>query len=320
MKAIRVREFGGPEVLRIEDLPDPEPGRGELLVRVLAAGVNPVDAYRRSGQYASLPKLPYTPGSDAAGVVEATGAGVERVKPGDRVFTAGTLSGAYAQKVLCREEQVHPLPDTVSYEQGASVWIPFGTAYRALFQRARAKAGETVLVHGASGGVGIACVQFARAAGLTVLGTAGTGPGRALVKEHGAAHVLDHTDPTHRDKILELTEGRGVDVIVEMLANVNLGDDLKILAHGGRVAVVGSRGRVEVDPRDAMQRETAVLGVMLAGACAPEKAEILRAIQEGLSQGTLRPVVGRRFPLAEAARAHEAIMASGALGKIVLIP
>jgi NADPH2:quinone reductase len=320
MKAIRVHETGAPEVLRLEEVTTPQPKEGQVLVRMRAIGVNPVETYIRSGKYANLPPLPYTPGSDAAGVVEAIGAGVVNVKTGDRVYTSGTLTGAYAELALCQESQLHPLPESVSFEQGAAVNIPYATAYRALFQRARSIAGETVLIHGASGGVGIAAIQLARAAGLTIIGTAGSEKGQGLVVEQGAHHVLDHRAPDYPGKIMALTNGRGVDLILEMLANVNLGKDLTLLARGGRVVVIGSRGAVEVNPRDAMSREAAILGLVLFNATAPELFSIHAALVSGLENGTLRPVVGQRIPLAEAPRAHQAVMEAGAYGKIVLLP
>src|SRR5712692_8320918 len=174
MKAIQVHQFGGPEVLQLQEIPTPKPGPGQVLVRVHAAGVNPYDTYMRAGTYAIKPPLPYTPGSDAAGVIEAVGEGVKKVKPRDRVYTAKTITGAYAEYTLALEEQVHSLPAKVNFSQGAGVWVPYGTAYHALIHSAKAHASETVLVHGASGGVGSAAVQMARAMGLTVFGTAGT--------------------------------------------------------------------------------------------------------------------------------------------------
>jgi NADPH2:quinone reductase len=319
MQAIRVHRFGEPEVMRIETVPDPKPDPGQVLVRVKAAGVNPVDTYIRAGAY-TKPPLPYTPGMDAAGTVEALGTGVRGMTVGDRVYTSGTLSGAYAELALCSIEQVHPLPAPVSFAQGAGINIPYATAYRALFYRAHAKAGETVLVHGASGGVGIASVQIARAAGLTVIGTAGTDRGRTLVKEQGAHHALDHRTPGYLDKVMALTEGRGVNVILEMLANVNLGKDLTVLATGGRVVVIGSRGTVEINPREAMARDAAILGMTLFNAPERDTASIHAALVAGLENGTLRPIVGKELPLAEAPQAHRAVMESGAYGKIVLIP
>jgi NADPH2:quinone reductase len=320
MRAIRVHESGGPEVLKLEDVPDLKPGPGQVLVRVRAAGVNPVDTYIRAGTHAVKPALPYTPGMDAAGDVEAVGEGVTRVAIGDRVYVARTLTGAYAEQALCNESQVHPLPRHISYSQGAAVNVPYATAYRALFQRAKAVAGESVLVHGASGGVGIASVQLARAAGLKVIGTGGTDEGRALAAKEGAHHVLDHRAPNYLEEVLALTGGQGVDVILEMLANVNLGNDLKVLAKFGRVVVIGNRGSVEINPRDAMGRDAAVLGMTLLNASERELATIHAALVAGLENGSLRPVVGQEIPLSDAARAHEAVMEPGAYGKIVLIP
>jgi len=320
MKAILVRRFGGPEVLKLEEVPTPRPAVGQVLVRMHAAGVNPYDTYMRSGAYAVKPPLPYTPGSDGAGVVEAVGEGVNKVKPGDRVYTAKTLSGAYAEYALTLESQVHPLPAKLTYAQGAGVWVPYGTAYHALYQRTRARAGETVLIHGASGGVGIAGVQIARAMGLIVLGTAGTQKGLELVKREGAHHVFDHTKSGYPEQILKATSGLGVDLVLEMLANVNLGQDLKLLALHGRVVVIGSRGDVSISPRDLMSRRGSVHAFTLWGLTDAEEKEIHAGLIAGLENGTLRPIVGKELPLAEAPRAHKEVLERGAFGKIVLVP
>jgi len=266
-----------------------------------------------------LPALPYTPGNDGAGAVEQVGPDVNEFEPGDRVYTAGSISGTYAEFALCKKDQVHRLPENVSFAQGAAMGTPYATAYRALFQRAEAKPGEIVLVHGASGGVGTAAVQLARARGLRVLGTAGSDEGRKLVRDQGAHKVFDHRAPDHFEQIMNATGGRGVNVIVEMLANVNLGKDLTILAKGGRVAIVGSRGRVEIDPRDTMQRDADIRGMALPNTPAADMASIHAALVAGLENGTLRPVIGKEFPLAEAAQAHRAVMEPGAVGKIVLV-
>ena len=320
MKAIRVKEFGGPEVLRLEEVPDPKPGAGQVVVRIKAAGVNPVDTYIRAGVYPRKPPLPYTPGGDGAGVVESVGEGVTRVKPGDRVYAGGGFTGSYAELALFDEWSVWPLPAHLSFSQGAGVTVPYVTAFRGLFQRAQGRGGETVLVHGASGGVGIAAVQLARAAGLRVTGTAGTERGRKLAADEGAHEVLDHTAPDHFEQALARTNGRGYDIILEMLANVNLGRDLPLLAIRGRVVVIGSRGPVEINPRDAMQRDASILGLTLPNASREELIAMHSAIGAGLENKTLRPIVGQEFPLADAPRAHEAVMKSGSYGKIVLIP
>lgn len=319
MKAIRVHELGAPEVMRLEEVQEPRPGATQLVVRVHAVGVNPVDTYIRAGMYGT-PPLPYTPGMDAAGEVEAVGDHVKRFAVGDRVYTAGTVSGAYAEKVLCEESQAHPLPKQASFQQGAAMGVPYATAFRALFQRAHALPGETVLVHGASGGVGTAAVQLARAAGMMVVGTGGTERGRALVTEQGAHHVLDHKSPGYLDQLRDLTRGRGVDVILEMLANENLGKDLTVLAPRGRVVVIGCRGSVEINPRDAMSRDASIVAMSLFNTSEQEKASIHAALVAGLENGTLRPVIGREMPLSAAAEAHKAVLEPGAYGKIVLIP
>ncbi len=324
MKAIRIHTFGEPEVMQLEEVPDPQPRPGQVVVRVHAVGVNPVETYIRSGIYPK-PPTPYTPGNDAAGVIEAVGPEVNQVAVGDRVYITGSISGTYAEKALCLAARVHPLPSQASYAQGAAINVPYGTAYHALIQRARGLPGESVLVHGASGGVGIAAVQLARAAGMTVIGTAGTERGRKLVLEQGAHHVLDHSASGYLEQVLSLTSGRGVDVILEMLANVNLGNDLNVLARGGRVAAIGNRGpgnqgTVSINPRAAMSRDAAILGISLGNASEREVMSMHAALVGGLANGTLRPVIGEEFPLAEAAKAHHAVIESRAYGKIVLIP
>jgi NADPH:quinone reductase len=309
--AVRVHEFGDPDVLLLEEVPRPEPVEGEVLVRIQAAGVNPFETYVRAGSYTELPALPYTPGCDAAGV---------RADTGERVYVTGSLSGTYAEYALCRAEDVRPLPHDLSFAQGAAIGVPYLTAYRALVQRAVPEPGEHVLVHGASGGVGIATVQLALAAGLEVVGTAGSEAGSELVAAQGEVRVLDHRDPAHLQEAIGLTGGRGFDIIVEFLANANLGGDFKALAQRGRIVVVGSRGVTEVDARDLMNAEGAVLGMRMPNA-RPDETEAARAaVEAGLRGGVLRPVVGRELPLAEAARAHSLIMERPALGKLVLVP
>ena len=320
MKAIQVHKFGGPEVLEIHDVPTPKPGTGQILVRVRAAGVNPYDTYMRNGTYAIKPPLPYTPGSDAAGTVESVGEGVKKFKAGERVYTAKTLSGAYAEYALADESQLYPLPEKISFAQGAGLWVPYGTAFTALHHHAKARAGETLLVHGASGGVGTAAVQIARAMGMTVIGTAGTARGLELVKKEGAHHAFDHTKAGYADEILKATGGRGIDVVLEMLANVNLATDLKLLAIEGRTIVIGNRGEITINPRELMARRASVRGFTLWAATETETREIHAAIAAGLENGTMRPIVGKELPLKDAPQAHEDVLAPGAFGKIVLVP
>ena len=318
MKAIRVHEFGGPEVLRLEEVTTPKPSAGQVLVRIHAAGVNPYDTYMRAGTYALKPSLPYTPGSDGAGVVEAVGEGVKKVKRDERVYTARTLTGAYAEYALALEEQVHQLPAKIDFEQGAGIWVPYGTAYHALYHSAKAHASETVLVHGASGGVGIAALQIARAMGLRVFGTAGTPKGLDIAKQEGAHQVFDHRKAGYQEEILHATDNRGVDIILEMLANVNLAYDTKLLANNGRVIVIGSRGEVTINPRELMARRASIRAFTLWAITAAEEADIHAGLFAGLENGTLRPIVGKKLLLADAVRAHKEILEPGAAGKIVL--
>jgi len=319
-KSIVVHSFGGPEVLQLQSVPTPIPSAKEVLVRVRAAGVNPVDTYIRSGTYARTPKLPYVPGSDGAGEVEAVGSDVKNFKVGDRVFLFQAV-GTYTEKTLVTENQLHRLSPTISFAQGACLGVPYGTAYRGLFQKALIKPRETVLVHGGSGGVGIASIEFAKAHGCTIIATASSEKGKALVLEHGAHHVVDHNDPKHFQQIVELTEGKGVDVILEMLANINLGKDLPILAKGGRVIVIGSRGPVEINARDLMARDADIRGLALLTSSAEDFADIFAGIGAGLENRILNPPVGLTFNLANAADAHTQIISpvSGVAGNMVLL-
>jgi NADPH2:quinone reductase len=324
MQAILAREFGGPEVLKIQEVADPNAGPGQVRVRVHAIGVNPYDTYMRSGSYAIKPDLPYTPGADAAGVIDQVGSGVTGWTTGARVYVSGTAAGkahgAYAQYAVCTPEQVHRLPDRISFTQGAGLFVPYVTAWRALFGRANTRAGDTVLIHGASGGVGVAATQFAVAAGATVIGTAGTDDGLAVVRKQGAHHAINHRSPGYLDEITKIANGRGPDVILEMLANVNLDHDLTVIAPGGRVAVIGNRGRVEIDARKIMTKDVSVFGLALWSIPPDEVRRAHAAIIAGLESGALNPVVGTELPLKDAARAHQQVMEPGARGKIVLIP
>jgi len=319
MKAICVHEFGGPEQLKLDEIPTPKPATGQVLVKVHAAGVNPYDTYMRAGTYPVKPQLPYTPGSDAAGVIESVGDGVTKVKPGDRVYTARTLSGAYAEFAVALESQVHPLPAKITFAQGSGIYVPYGTAYYALHFSAQARASETVLIHGASGGVGTAAIQLARSMGLTVFGTAGTAKGLDLLRKEGAHHVFDHKKPGYTDEIMKATGGRGVDIVLEMLANVNLSADMKLLATNGRVIVIGNRGEVTINARDIMGKRGSIRAFTLWVVTDAEAADIFAGLNAGLENGILRPVVGKELPLKDAAQAHVDILAPGAHGKIALI-
>ena len=320
MKAIRAHQFGGPDNLQLDEIADPVPGRGEVVVDVKAIGVNPADTYMLSGAYAIKPDLPYIPGGDAAGVVAAVGDGVS-LAVGDRVAVGSALGGrmqdAYAEKVLRSEADLVRLPDRVDFAQGAALGVPYATAHHALFSRGGGVAGETVFIHGASGAVGTAAIQLAKRAGMTVIGSAGSEAGRALVLAEGADHAVDHTAEGYEDEVVRLSGG-GPALILEMLANVNLARDLDIAAKFGRIIVIGNRGEIEINPRMTMMKQLDIRGLVLFNAGPEGLRAIMDDLIAGLADGSLRPVVGRRFPMAEAAAAHRAVLEPGAQGKIVL--
>jgi NADPH2:quinone reductase len=276
----------------------------------------------RTGNYAIRPPLPYTPGADAAGVIEALGNDIRDMRVGARVYVTGTAThktyGAYAAKVLCELHQVHPLPERLSFAQGAGIGVPYVTAFRALHDRARIQPGETLFVHGASGGVGLAAIQIARAWGLTIIGTAGTPEGIELIGAQGAHHALNHRADGYLERLKEITAGRGPDVILEHLANVNLDNDLSAVAYAGRIVVVGNRGRIDIDPRKVMSKDGVILGMSLWNTPAADLARIYKALDAGLENGSLAPVVATELPLEDAGRAHEMVLEPGARGKIVL--
>eukprot|EP00039_Didymoeca_costata_P026332 m.15717 g.15717 ORF g.15717 m.15717 type:complete len:356 (+) comp5474_c0_seq2:44-1111(+) len=322
MEAIRVKSFGEPEVLTVDTVPIPSPVAGDdVVVKVIAAGVNPVDTYIRAGAYARKPELPYTPGADGGGEVHSVGADVKDFKPGDRVYITASKSGTYAQYSLCSASGIQKLPDNVTYEQGAALNVAYRTAYRALVVRARVQQGQTVLVHGASGGVGLAGVQLAKAHKCKVIGTAGTADGIELLKTQGCDFVFNHRDENYVEEIVKATEGKGVDIILEMLANVNLAKDLELLGHGGCVAVIGNRGNVEINPRLLMQKEASVVGVM--GGTPEEIAAAFTAINTGLTDGSLSPVISSPvYTLKDVPAAHVDVIARKKCspGKIIIKP
>lgn len=324
MKAIQAHKFGGPEVLQLDEIDAPAAGAGDVLIDIKAAGVNPADTYMLGGAYAIVPDLPYTPGGDAAGVVSAVGAGVTSCKPGDRVFVGTVMgfnmSGCYAEQVVRPAADVVVLPDNVEFAAGAALGVPYATAHYGLFARGTAVAGETVFIHGASGAVGTAAIQLARRAGLTVIGSGGTERGRQLILDQGANHAVDHTTEGYIDQVRELTNGAGPELILEMLANVNLATDLELIAKYGRIIIIGNRGEVTINPRMTMMKELDVRGLALFNGSRSEMEKITADLLSGLADGSLNPVIGTEMALADAAESHRAVMKPGAYGKIVLIP
>ena len=324
MKAIRAHSFGDADVLQLDSVADPTPDAGEVVIDVKAIGINPADTYMRGGAYAIVPELPYTPGGDASGVVSAVGSSVTNCQVGDRVFTGTAIgfnmTGCYAEKVVRPATDVIALPDNVSFAAGAALGVPYATAHYGLFRRGNAAAGETVFIHGASGSVGTAAIQLAKRAGLTVIGSGGSERGRKLILDEGADHVVDHTAGGYIEEVRKLTDDNGPQLILEMLANVNLAADLDLVAKYGRIIVIGNRGEITINPRMTMMKELDVRGIALFNATREEMETVVQDLLTGLADGSLRPIIGREMPLAEAAASHRAVLEPGAFGKIILIP
>jgi NADPH2:quinone reductase len=324
MKAIRAHSFGGPEVLQLDEMSDPIPGPGEIVVDVRAAGINPADTYMRNGTYAIVPELPYIPGGDAGGVVSGIGAGVREFSVGDAVFVGTALSfsltGCYAEKVTRKASEVLRLPAGVSFAAAATFGVSYATAHYSLFERGGARAGETVFIHGASGSVGTSAIQLAKRARLKVIGSGGTAKGLELIANEGADYAVDHTKKGYLDDVKRRTGGKGPELILEMLANVNLAADMDLAAKFGRIIVIGNRGEITINPRVAMMKELDIRGIALWNATPAQVRPMMQDILAGVAESALRPIVGREMPLAQAAAAHVAVLQPGAYGKIVLIP
>lgn len=324
MRAILVRTHGDPSVMKTEEALDPCPGPGQVLVRLHAAGVNPVDTYIRAGGYGRLPSLPYTPGIDGAGVIEAVGEGTDlrrgsrTLGPGDRVWVCVLGGGTYAQRVVTQAHEVHGLPESVTFEQGSRLGVPYLTAWRAMLQIGQARPRQSVLIHGASGGVGSACVQIGAASGVRMIGTAGTVEGLAFIRALGCEAAFNHREKGYEQQILDETGGRGVDLVIEMLANVNLERDMGLVAPRGRIVVVGNRGETTINARRLMGKDSSIHGMALFNATREELLECAAGVEGGLRAGWLRPVVHEVMPLKDAPRAHEWVMADGKRGNVVL--
>ena len=320
MRAYRIHQFGEPPAASVDDVPDPAAGRGQVVVRVGAAGINPVDVYVAAGKYATKPDLPYVAGNDAAGTVESVGEGVSDPKVGDRVIVCrtadGRMAGAFAERCRCEPAGLLRLPDRLSFAQGAAINIPYGTALRALLEVGKPETGDTVLIHGATGGVGLAALQIAKRRGLRVVATGGSGAGRTLLAEQGADVVLDHTKGDHLDALKDAPP----DVILEMAADQNLARDIAAVAEGGRIVVIGNRGPTTIDARGLMMKGAAIAGMNYSMGDPSAKRRALDTLQADLDAGAYDPVIQAEVPLAEAGRAFTMVMAGGSHGKIAVVP
>jgi NADPH:quinone reductase len=279
-----------------------------------------VDTYIRSGKYPKLPPLPHTPGKDGAGIVSSVGPDVTDIKVGDRVFVFGAITGSYAQYTLCSAFNIFKLPHHVSFEKGACLGTPAFTAYRALFAKAKAQSGETVFIHGASGGVGLAAIQLAQAAGLKVVGTASSSDGLETLIRMGV-QTFNHKDPNYIQQI-KSSYPEGFDVCLEMLASENLNTDFSLMRSRGRISIIGNRGEIKINPRDIMSKELSVHGVALLQATPEEMKSASQFIYKCLEEKLLDPLVSMVLPLEEASQAHQEIIERKKLtiGNLVLVP
>jgi NADPH2:quinone reductase len=324
MKAVVCEAFGGPEVLALRELPDPPPpGPGEVQVRIAARGVQYVDVLMLAGKYQFRPEPPFIPGNEGAGEVVALGEGVARFKVGDRVMSRHRL-GAFAQLGNARAEDCDPVPAGMSIEQAAVFRGAYQTAYHALLQRGRMKAGDWVLINGAAGGIGIAAIQVAKLFGATIIATASTEEKRAACLEEGADYAIDYRAGL-RDKVKELTGARdGVDIVYDPIGATVFDESLRCLAWGGRILVLGFLGGGPSTPRTnyLLIKGLEVIGVRLGGVTEhqPEIGrENMRILVELAGEGKLRPRISHRFPLERAADAIQAVIDRKVIGKAVVV-
>lgn len=324
MKAVRIHKYGGPEVLVYEDVPTPEPGPAQALVRVRAATVNPNDVAVRENRFPTPKSPPKIIGTDGAGVVEAVGAEVTAVKPGDEVFFSGIgvgSEGSYAEYALIHEAQAVPKPASLSFVDAAALGLVFPTAYYALVTRGAVQSGETVLVQGGAGGVGSASVQLAKAFGARVITTVAGAAEADFVRSLGADEVIDYGRENVEERVAALTGDRGPDLIHELVISINLPADVRMVAKKGRIVCTGQGPKPdgEVPIGAALGKDVTLLFMSTTNAGRAGVAAIARDIAKMVEDGKVKPVVGQTFPLAEARRAHE-LLDKSHLGKIVLLP
>ncbi|AZH26783.1 NADPH:quinone reductase [Haloplanus aerogenes] len=321
MKAIRYHEHGDADVLTVDDVPTPEPRADEVLVRVHAASVNPIDTYVREGGVEPAGGLPHVGGADVAGVVEAVGDDVEGFAVDDRVFATGLglfESGSYAEYVAAPAESLASLPDEVSFVEGAAAAMAFATAWRGLVGRGELEVGDACLVQGGAGGVGHAAVQIAAHAGATVVATASDGD-EAFVRGLGADGVVDYGGDDLADRVRDAAGGE-IDVVLETHAAANITTDLDVLTRGGRIVVLGEEGPIRIDPGASMTGKIADADVrfMSIMASRDDQQPILERVGPRLADGTFEVEIEATYPFEEAAEAQRHVLSSGSRGKVVL--
>ncbi len=322
MKAIVCRSFAPVEELKLEELPTPEPGAGEVRIDVAAIGVNFPDGLMVQGKYQTKPPFPFVPGSEVAGTIGAIGAGVTGIGVGDRVAAFCGI-GAYAEQVLAPASQVYRLPDAIDFVPAAGFLITYGTSYHALKDRARLRAGEVLLVLGAAGGVGLTAVEIGKAMGARVIACASSAEKLALARTYGADETIDYTQENLRERLKELTGGRGVDVVYDPVGGAHTEAALRSLAWQGRYLVIGfAAGDIPKVPANLLLLKSADLlgvlwGVSLKHNPEPHAAN-LRELLEWYADGRLRPHISETYPLQDAVAGLQRVMQRGAQGKVIL--
>jgi NADPH2:quinone reductase len=322
MKALVCEKYGPPESLVIRDLPDPVPGAGEVLVDVKAAGINFPDVLLIAGTYQVKVPPPFVPGNEAAGIVESVGEGVTRIKPGDKVIIT-PQAGGFAEKCVVSEKLCLPLPDGLSYEQGAGFTITYATSYHALRQSTELKQGETILVLGAAGGVGITAVEIARALGARVIAAASSEEKLQFAREAGADETINYSEVSLREAVKELTGGKGVDVVYDPVGGELAQMALRSLAWHGRYLVIGfACGEIPNFPANiALLKEASIIGVWWGTWSNHNPGSSLKNMMElaaMVGNGTLQPRVTESYPMDHYADAFAAITGRRARGKVVL--
>jgi len=323
MKAVMVNEFGLDTPMVIDEIPTPSPGDGEVLVKIEAIGVNPLEIAIRSGEHprAAQMKFPYVCGSDLSGTVDSVGKDIENFKPGDRVW--GRSQGAYAEYAVLSPPLLGKLPENYTFSEGASLAIPLLTAWNALVLKGEAKPGDVVLVQGGAGGVGHLSIQLACMLGCRVLATVSSSEKSDFCFQLGADATINYRVENVVDKVMELTNGQGVDIVVETAACDNLKDDLELYGLDGRIVMVGTgTGKdfpVEFSIRAASRRDVRIYGVS-SGNLTPHLPEAMARISSVLSSGKIRPHIGKEMRLEESNESHELVLSGKFVGKVVLSP
>ncbi len=325
MKAVRCHEWGGPEVLAVEDVEAPRPGPGEVLIGVEASAVNFTDTLIVAGKYQFKPKLPHIPGHELAGTVLEIGEDVTQCSVGDRVIASARQGGGFAEQYVATADKVFRIPDNMSFEAGAGFIIGYGTAYFALRYRGALQPGETLLVNGAAGGVGLAAIQIGKALGARVIACASTPEKIALASSFGADCCINYVSESVRDKALAFTEGKGVDVVFDPVGGDAFMQAMRVVGWHARMLIVGfASGTWQQIPANiVLVKNIAVMSSLWGGEMERDPVFARKVLDEALAlyrDGSLQPLPGKVYPLSRAADALTDMVNRSITGKNVVLP